>query len=403
MLKVSRYRPLLSGIFSIITKPFSKIKKLLLKWVKHSKLLAYTLAILIVIAKEVRLLDLIKALTKSRITASLSLIGLVLCTTIIITQSTNYFGNNSEQIQKKFIPSLNSIVNDVNKIKIMHKDNSFDIVLKDDNWQLPSKNNYPASIGKIRRLVSQLDQLGLAEKKTDNENRYSKLGVENPSKENRSIRLKMLNNNETLVDVIIGNIRKSGTVLTEDGIYVRKFKEKTAWLAKGKIDIDVEAKGWIDRKIISISPEKIKEIHIGYDGKNEVKVVSSSKDNIAFTLADAKPEEVKDKQSDINNIAMVLTYLEFEEALPISRITFDAPNTLTTKYTTHDGLEIIIDTIRHNDERWSRVSAITNSDNTDIKQEADRINALTYNWAYKLPEIIQKYITMKKADILKNG
>ncbi len=187
---------------------------------------------------------------------SILLVIALVVTAVAIYVSIKQAPDSKLKTEGLFLPDLKTNMAKIGKITINKADNDTLTFLKtDNNWVLAEKNNYPVNMKAMNEMVFSLVEAHLFEAKTQKASNYPHLGVEEISTpHSRSAQVVLESSTgEVLHDVIIGKYK------IQKGTYIRKSSEKQAWLTRKKILIPGSFLEWINRTIISINQEQIKE------------------------------------------------------------------------------------------------------------------------------------------------
>lgn len=123
------------------------------------------------------------------------------------------------------------------------------------HWGIAERDNYPADLSKVRRLLLALSDAKVVEEKTSNPANYANLGVEDPQSAAASGVEVTLQSPAKSVSVIIGRMGGGGS-------FVRRGGEAKSFVVDPAVSVDTGVRDWIDTRLIDIPLEKIQRIHL---------------------------------------------------------------------------------------------------------------------------------------------
>jgi Domain of unknown function (DUF4340) len=317
------------------------------------------------------------------------------------------------EIGQRLFPELAATAEQIRTIVIARKDGTFRIAREGDQWVVPDKSKYPASVDKVRRLLVSASELRALEAKTSSASSYAALEVENvdaPDAKSAQVTFQD-GNGRDLFSVIVGK-SYHGRGAGSDGVYVRKAGDAQAWLAQGRLAVDREPIAWLDRMVVDVSRERVKSVTI----KPATPPVTVQRSNAAdkdFALA-SLPAGRKAKSSyDIGQVGGAFETLELDDVRPAAELSFSNTSPVT-EAVTFDGLRLTASFVEQDGATWARFAAsfeapaepVKPEGETklkaaeDVQKEADAINARVGGWAYKLPAYKVETLRRKLDDLL---
>lgn len=318
------------------------------------------------------------------------------------------------QLGQRLFPELAAQAEQIHSIVVARKDASFRIVRDGERWIVPDKARYPASTESVRRLLVGLSELRALEAKTSQPAIYPEIEVENvdaPDAKSVQVSLKDVGGRDVLA-VIIGKGRFGRAGAGGDGVYVRKAGDAQAWLAQGRLSVDRELSGWLDKRIADVSRERVRTVTANAE-KQSVSVLREKADDKDFSIRNMPADRKAKSSYDINAVGGAFETLDLEDVRPAAEVNFSASSP-TTEAVTFDGLRLSASFVEQDGATWVRFSAKaeppaepvkTDGDSKlksaeDVKKEADAINAKVGGWAYKLPAYKVEAMRRKLEDLL---
>lgn len=244
--------------------------------------------------------------------------------------------------KEAFFPNLENVINDVTEIDVSNHSESITLLRVGENWQwlIKEKHLYPASLDKVHKLLLGVVHLTILDAKTNNQDRYAEIGVEDVLEEGaKSVLLTFKKSEgEIVASLIVGHDRVAKVDSTRREIYIRKPDEKQAWLTLGQLPIEKTAKDWLEPQIVNLDGDNVRQVSVTHPDGEHLVVFKDSPDDEDYQLADL-PENAQVKLPYmLNNIATTLTRLDLDDVTTDSEFEDDA--TIRAVFTTFDGLEV---------------------------------------------------------------
>jgi len=330
-------------------------------------------------------------------------------------------------------PDLAAKVNDIAEIEVRAGKDKFTVKRQGERWGLVEKGGYPVPFEKVKGAIVGLANLKLLEPKTGDPERYARLQLEDPAKDDaksRQIVLKDASGKE-IAGAVIGKKNANLFGSARGGTYLRRGGDAAAWLAEGEVEIGATANDWIERELIDIAQEKVSSATVTHPG-GETLHVHKPVENAKTYAVDNIPEGRKLKSdTEPNGVAGALWRLRLEDVKPVSEVTIPADH-IVGVYKTFDGLEVKIDMAKIGEEYWATFAATPPADaapaaetkpaeakpadakpdeaKKDAAKPADApadpaklaadINARVKGWVYRLSSYDAEKMVKKVADLL---
>jgi hypothetical protein len=187
------------------------------------------------------------------------LLGLLLATLVVVIGAvtlTNQRDARQESAAIALYPTLAKDLNGATNITITKGGTQPAVSLRGqaDHWTVAQRDDYPADLGKLRKLLVALSDAKISEQKTSNPASYQAIGVDDPASIGAigaEIKVTTLGASYSL---IVG--KPMG-----DGNFVRRSGEVISYLVTPAISIDADPRSWIDPKLLEF-------VSSGGDSKN---------------------------------------------------------------------------------------------------------------------------------------
>src|SRR3979490_1249885 len=152
------------------------------------------------------------------------------------------------------LPGLEHNVNAVTEVGLLKGDGTRTTLKRDSAGWSVGERGWPADPGKVRKLLLDLGALNIVEEKTRLPANYPQLGVQDVDSPKASgTRIEVVTPGRTWA-LILGksSSAKSG--------YVRVTNASQTLLAAPLLTVDADPKGWLDRALIDLAPERVRQV-----------------------------------------------------------------------------------------------------------------------------------------------
>ncbi len=215
-------------------------------------------------------------------------------------------------------------------------------------WVVAERNDYPADLPKLRKLLIALGDAVLREEKTSNPANYARIGVDDPGAPGATGAEIAVSVPDATLRVIVG--KPAG-----NGVFVRRTAEARSYLAEPAISFETEPRYWIDPRITTVPLAAIRSIEIKPADGPGYALRRSAAGGDAFTLAGVPAG--RSALAPPSLAPSPATYAELT-ALDVAQagdIDFSRP--VTSVITLSDGNVVTLTGAAIGDKRWITVSA----------------------------------------------
>ena len=336
------------------------------------------------------------------------------------------------------IPGLAGKVNDVAVIAIQAGETKLSIRRTADGWVVDEKHGYPADLGKVRKVVVELADLELLERKTRREDRYARLEVEDPSAKNTKSAALALKTaaGERIAELVVGKRRFGLFRSSGRGIYLRKLDDPQVWLARGDVEVGRTALEWLDRKLVRVEEEDIHRLVIRQPDGATLSAVKPTRKQKYFTVENLPEGRKLSRANAVDRISSAFDEVDLYDVRPASEVSFPEAY-VQAELTTFYGLTVAMDIAEIDSKKWARlraaagpapIAATTDTASTnaaanktsaedeaaehkaaedearktpaDAAAEAAAINARAADWVYLLNDNAAAHLSTKLSDVL---
>ena len=193
-------------------------------------------------------------------------------------------------------------------------------------WQIQEKSGYPASVEDVLNLLQKVVTYKISSVITENPERlaYFTLLYKNETADSSQVgsQLTFLAKKKPVYTLLVGKHRDSISKDSDmpsypDGTYVRIGETKAVYLIKENLDLNVDAKIWMQKELISIKEDEIKAVR--YETQAGQLVLSREKKEKKLILEDLNKGE-KTSDFERNNLASELKNFTVDEIFPLDEI-----------------------------------------------------------------------------------
>lgn len=255
------------------------------------------------------------------------------------------------------------------------------------NWMVVNyidQLNYPADKTQIFSVLHAVLEAERVEQKTSKPELYSRLGVEDPAAGSGNVLLRLATG-ESQWALIVGRESQEH----KQGQYVRRAKENASWLINRRFSLSLDKNDWLDKNIVDISNDAIQSMAID-NPRSSTGVFVLSRDDGAAVFKVKGFAEPPANVHRATQIAGIIEALSFKEVFPKGDDKHAAPKgkTITTRYTTFDGLVIEIQCFKTEDDETFFIlkAEAMSSAAANVVEQAGRLNTLYTKWVYHVPE-----------------
>jgi hypothetical protein len=154
-------------------------------------------------------------------------------------------------------PSLAQELNTVTELNVVKGGKTPLVTLRKqgEQWTVAERNNYPADVAKLRKLLLALSDAKIREEKTANPASYPIIGVEDPSVSGAT---------GAQIDFVAQD-GKHGVIVGKpvgEGSFVRRSGEKISYIVEPGISFEAEPRYWIDTRLLDLPTARIQSIEV---------------------------------------------------------------------------------------------------------------------------------------------
>jgi hypothetical protein len=275
------------------------------------------------------------------------------------------------------LPGLEKSLNDATEVHLVKGDGTRTTLQKRPGAWLVAERDYPADSGRVRKLLLDLGALTVLEEKTRQPELYSQLGVEDSASPKAAGTLVEVVTPKKTFALIVGKAAegKSG--------FVRVAHTEPSLLAQPFASVDADPRRWIDRNIVDINDQRMKE------------AVIETATGPAYTAARLAPQQSDYQVTPIpkgrelasagaaDSVGGVFAALEADDVRRPPATPADAAKPDHAIFRTFNGLEL--DVSGRTEGAHHYITLAARSTAKESQAEADTINARFNGWQLEIP------------------
>src|SRR6267143_5287307 len=287
------------------------------------------------------------------------------------------------------LPDLEHHVNTVTEIGLRKGDGTRTTLKKDGAGWSVGERGWPADPGKLRKLLLDLGALNIVEEKTRLPANYPQLGVQDLNAPKATgTRIEVISPGQTWA-LIVGKSSnaKSG--------YVRVANASQSLLAAPLLTVDADPKGWLDRALIDLAPERVRQVEERPTEGAAFSATRDKKEQTDFTVTPVPKGRELTGPGVADPISGSLSSLNFDDVGKASA----AAAAAHALFRTFDGLEV--DVAGRKDGARSLVTVSARATAKQSEAEAQTRNARLGGWEFEIPDYKYAAIFRPLEDLLK--
>ena len=330
-------------------------------------------------------------------------VGSLLLAAVVHTQADTWVSGTPSGA--KLLPSLQRDMPRLAAITVKQGGQSVTLERKGEAWSLKDRGGYPVQGDRVRALLVKLADAEIVDRKTRNPERFNLLELEEPTLKDAKSRVVSMTDSagKSLVDLIVGKRSVEQFAAGKGGTYVRRPGEKDTWLVSTEIDVNTAVNQWVDTTVFEAEIAKVKRVEINVAGEPQLVIEReagkpANKDGYKL-LGMPEGKKLKSEYA-LEDMVNAFARVELEDVRRPVAPPADAPAPNTASYATETGAKFTLKVRSEGDQRWAVVEATGEGDGKDV---ADKVNARTAGWEFRLPSWKYDQIFKKQADLVEDA
>jgi hypothetical protein len=289
------------------------------------------------------------------------------------------------------LPGLEQHVNAVTEVTLRKGDATRTTLKKDGAGWSVGERGWPADLSKVRKLLLDLAALNVVEEKTRLPANYPQLGVEDVGTPKAT---------GTRVDVVAPAqswaliVGKSSSAKSG---YVRLASAPQSLLAAPLLTLDADPKGWLERTLIDLNAERVREVEERPGSGPSYKATRTKKAESNFTVSPIPKGRELTGPGAADGVAGTLSALNLDDAHKGDTVA--EAQAAHAVFRTFDGLEVEL--TGRKDGTRSLLAIHARSSSKDSEAEAQTLNARLEGWEFEIPDYKYTAIFRPLEELLK--
>lgn len=283
------------------------------------------------------------------------------------------------------VPGLADNINSVDEIIITVAGDTQRVTLQrgDDAWGVAQRGGYRADLAKVRKLLIDIADAMLVERKSARAENYPALGVQAIEESAASGVQVTLNGLDTAAAFIVGKPARGNA-----SAYVRRASEDVSWVANKRLSIAQDPADWLVRDLIDVDATRVTRVTITQPGGEELTVTRNGQN---FEVADVPAGKALSSPTVANELAGILDNLNFDDVTPAAEFDAGDAQPVTVRFETSDGLQVDAQATAANNKYYL---ALTTS---PVEVDPETFESVTGDDAQGAPSPEQKAVAMLEA------
>lgn len=210
-------------------------------------------------------------------------------------------------------------------------------------WSIAERNDYPADVSKLRRLLLSLSDAMLVEEKTSNPANYAAIGVDDPAGPDSAAAEITVYARDGRHSLIVGKPVGNGN-------FVRRVGEEKSYAAEPAIAMETEPRTWIDAHLIDIPVVTIARVAVKPAAGPAYVIHRSTRADDGFALDAVPAGRTPLDPKSIGPSPIAYGNLTADDVAPAGSIDFGNASVAAVSLT--DGTTITFTGTAATDKRW---------------------------------------------------
>ena len=291
------------------------------------------------------------------------------------------------------LPGLEQALNSVTQLRLTKGDDTHTTLKKGASDWTVDERGYAADSGKVRKLLLDLAALNVVEEKTRTPANFPQLGVEDVNSPKAT---------GTKIDAVTPGKSYSlivGKSSSAKSGYVRVTGSEQSLLAAPSLAIDADPKRWLDRSLIDIAQDRVKDFTVKPADGPGYSAARPSKDQQDFAVADVPKGRELSNPTAADPTAGALMALTLDDAQHAATTPPDPKTISHATFHTFDGLAV--DVSGRKDGSRTLISLAASSTDKATESQAQGLAARTRGWEFEIPSYKYDSIFRPLEDLLK--
>lgn len=350
---------------------------------------------------------------------SLTILFIVTVVMVLLMLVTIYRAEDNHDDFGLLFPDLYEQLSQVDQIQFSSSEDQFSLQREGEDWFIKEHFNYPANFDEVKRMLIDMAEAKILERKTNDPDKFEVLGVEGAEPQTaggQSLEISLADGEEQVAGLVLGNIRDVTLQTGPKQFFVRRAGEQQSWLAQGYLQISPVMLNWIQSEIINLARERIAKVEIIQPNGNTAVLVNLGEKDKFGTPEQGKQTVFKYEQLGYD-IAGSLHQMRMEDVQPVKQFSRGDAEVVTAKFTSFDGLVVTSETsfidgfyyatfdaeydanaVKQAPQDIQQLDVLKSAD--AVRKEAETLDKKLAPWVYRVSGFVGTNLMRAKADIV---
>jgi hypothetical protein len=292
------------------------------------------------------------------------------------------------------LPGLEKSLNAVTEIRLAKGDGTRTTLKKGATDWVVAERDYPADSGRVRKLLLDLGALNVVEEKTRNREFYSQLGVEDSDSPKAAGTLVEVITPAKSFALIVGKPAggKSG--------FVRVAHAEPSLLAQPLISVDADPRRWIDRSVVDIGEQRVKEAFVVPAAGPSYTATREAAQQSDYRVSPIPKGRELSSSSAADGVGSAFAALQADDLRRApAGAAAGAPKPDHATFRTFNALELEVTGLVEGEHHF--IALLARSGAKESQAEADAINKRFQSWQIEIPSYKYEAMFRPLEDLLK--
>lgn len=315
----------------------------------------------------------------------LGFIVALLVVILILVESTDREGTVTDE--GPLLPEMQAVLDDIDRIRVAAGGGEEPVVIEKEaqEWQVASRNGYPADTSHVRTTLLAMAEAGRIEQKTADPELHARLGLGAPDAADGAGLLVEASAGDEVFSALFGDVQG-------DYRYARIADENQSWLIDRNPSIPASAADWLAPEIIDLDTEQVKSVVITHPDGETIRLAKETSDDERFSVADIPEGRALSYATVADGIAGALNDLSLDDVRAAQA--FEDAEPVTSEFVTFDGLTVVAEVYDSEGQKWLALKAQGDD------ESAAAINAAVDGWQFRIADYKADLLTRRWEDIL---
>lgn len=309
----------------------------------------------------------------------------------------------TEVENQTLFPRLAARMDIVRYIEIEGYGHHFTLKITEGTWRLVERDGFPARRGVADTLIREIAGLKTTFISDQDDPSYAEYGVDDPSgSKSTAVRVTLRNHSQDrIANVVVGHMfsvpNTSGSTRSS---FVRRNGDPRVWLVDDALQISPDPLDWMDRKIMDLPPDRVREVTIVPPEGEKLVIQRSTEGVLQVSQGQSQSVDVEGPWV-LEAIVGALEDLRFDDVRSVDALAEAEKPAWHATVRTDGGLSYLVRLFSEANDVWAVFSAEAEDGPTRAGAAADtvedrsvspvviakarRFTARHDGWAYRLP------------------